>query len=62
MLRTRDEDGYLALQCDDCGQTTRVLEQTTIKGPKHFAAPVKGAPQLTVKRSAVQKRLYPRSA
>jgi hypothetical protein len=62
MLRTRDEKGYLALQCADCGQATRVLEKPAIKGPKHYAAPVKGAPLVTVKRVAAQKRSYPRSA
>ena len=50
MLRTRDEEGYLALQCADCGQETRVLEQPAIKGPKHYAVPVKGTPLVTVKR------------
>lgn len=61
MLRTRDEEGHLALQCSDCGQMTRVLSQPAVRGPKHHAAPVKGAPVLTVKRVAVQSR-YPRSA
>lgn len=62
MLRTRDEEGHLALQCADCGQETRVLEQPAIKGPKHYAVPVKGTPLLTVKRAGALKRTYPRSA
>ena len=61
MLKTRDEEGYLALQCMDCGQTTRVLERQAIKGPKLNATPVKGAPLVTVRRVAL-RRSYPRSA
>ncbi len=33
MLRTRDEQGYLALECADCGKTTRLFQQPVIKGP-----------------------------
>ena len=62
ILRTRDEEGNLALQCAECGQTTRVLDQPAIRGPKHHAAPVKGAPQLKVKRFDLRKLSYPRSA
>jgi hypothetical protein len=62
MLRTRDEDGHLALQCVDCGQETRVLTSSAIKGPKHHAVPAKGAPLIAAKRAAVQRRIYPRSA
>jgi hypothetical protein len=62
MLRTRDEEGHLALQCVECGQATRVLAQPAIKGPQHYAVPVKGAPLVTAKRLATQKRSYPRSA
>jgi hypothetical protein len=61
-LRTRDEGGYLALQCSVCGHATRVLEQAAITGPKHHAVPVKGAPQLKVNRLILQKPSYPRSA
>jgi hypothetical protein len=61
MLRTRDDDGFLALQCADCGHTRRVLDTPAIKGPKLHAAPVKGAP-LTSVRPARQERAYPRSA
>ena len=60
-FRTRDEEGYLALQCEDCGSVTRVLEQPTIKGPQLHAAPVKGAPAVTA-RVVPHKRSYPRSA
>ena len=62
MLKTRDDEGFLALQCSDCGQATRVLDRPAIKGPMHQAPPVKGAPMFTVKRVAAQKRNYPRSA
>jgi hypothetical protein len=62
MLKTRDEDGHLALQCVECGQATRVLVQPAIKGPKHHAAPVKGAPPLRATRIGSLKRAYPRSA
>jgi hypothetical protein len=60
-LRTRDEEGFLALQCADCGQVRRVLEKPTIKGPKLHAEPVKGAP-LTAVKHVRQDRTYPRSA
>lgn len=60
-IRTRDEEGYLALQCVDCGQMRRVLDQPPIKGPKLHAAPVKGAPVAAAKRVA-QERTYPRLA
>ena len=60
-LRTRDEEGFFALQCPDCGHVKRVLEKPAIKGPKFHAAPVKGAP-LTSVRPARQERMYPRSA
>src|SRR5688572_16485440 len=49
-LRTRDAEGYLALQCADCGQITRLFEQPVIKGPKHDVQPVKGAPIVRVRR------------
>ena len=62
LLRTRDEEGHLALQCGDCGRMTRVLVQPAIKGPKHYAVPVKGTPLLAAKRAVMQKRSYPRSA
>jgi hypothetical protein len=62
MLRTRDDQGHLALQCMDCGHTTRVLEQPPIRGPKHGAVPVKGAPLVSAKRAGVPKRAYPRLA
>ena len=61
MLRTRDEEGFLALQCADCGHTKRVLDKPAIKGPKLHASPVKGAP-LTSVRHARHERSYPRSA
>ena len=61
MLRIRDEEGFLTLQCADCGQAKRVLQKPTIKGPKHHAPPVKGAPVTSAKRVR-QERTYPRSA
>jgi hypothetical protein len=60
-LRTRDEEGHLALQCADCGQVTRVLATPTIKGPMLHATPVHGAPMTTV-RVVKQGRSYPRPA
>jgi hypothetical protein len=60
-LRTRDDEGFLALQCADCGQVTRLFEAPTIKGPKLHAAPVKGTPLTSVRRLR-QERTYPRSA
>jgi hypothetical protein len=62
MLRTRDEEGRLALECVECGHVTRVLQQQAIKGPKHHAVPVPGAPVLTPKPQPVRERRYPRSA
>jgi hypothetical protein len=61
LLRIRDEEGFLALQCADCGQVKRVLQKPVIKGPKHHAAPIKGAPLQSAKRVR-QERTYPRSA
>ena len=61
MLRTR-VDGSLALQCEDCGHITRVLEKPAIKGPRLHAEPVKGAPQATATRVVKDARNYPRSA
>lgn len=60
-LRTRDDEGFLALQCADCGQVRRVLDKPAIKGPKLHAAPVKGAPLTSAKR-VLQERSYSRSA
>jgi hypothetical protein len=62
MLKTRDADGHLALECADCGHVTRVLQQPAIKGPKHAPVPVAGAPVLKVKPLRVRERSYPRSA
>ena len=70
MLRTRDDEGHFALQCEDCGKTTRVFERPAIKGPRHHAAPVKGAPSYAVKRvftisrpsTPLRAGRYPRSA
>lgn len=62
MLRTRDEEGHLSLQCADCGEITRLFEQAVIKGPKHDVEPVKGAPIVTVKRVGTRQRQFPRSA
>ena len=61
-LRTRDEEGYLALQCADCGEIMRLFEQPVIKGPKHAVEPVKGAPIVKVKRVGTRQRQFPRSA
>jgi hypothetical protein len=61
MLRTRDEEGFLSLQCEDCGRTNRVMVRPAIKGPRFHAVPVKGAPLVTA-RIGVVKRSYPRSA
>jgi len=60
-LRTRDEEGFFALQCADCGHVKRVLDTPAIKGPKLHAAPVKGVPLTSVRR-ARQERMYPHSA
>jgi hypothetical protein len=62
MIKTRDAEGQLALECLDCGHVKRVLEQPAIKGPQHYAAPVAGAPVLKAKRLRVREREYPRSA
>lgn len=62
MLRTRDEQGQLALECVDCGHVRRVLQEPAIKGPKHYAVPVAGAPLLKVKQLRVRERSFPRSA
>jgi hypothetical protein len=62
MLKTRDDEGQLALECVDCGHVRRVLQQPAIKGPKHCAVPVPGAPVLKVKQLRVRERSYPRSA
>jgi hypothetical protein len=61
LLRIRDEEGFLALQCADCGRVQRVLQKPVIKGPKHHPAPIKGAPVTSAKRVR-QERTYPRSA
>lgn len=61
LLRTRDEEGFFALQCADCGHVKRVLDTPAIKGPRLHAEPVKGVPLTSVRR-ARQERLYPRSA
>jgi hypothetical protein len=61
-LRSRDEAGYLVLECADCGEITRLFEQPVIKGPKHDVAPVKGAPVLTLKRVGTRQQQYPRLA
>jgi hypothetical protein len=61
-LRTRDEEGHLALQCEDCGEITRLFEQPVIKGPKQHVEPVKGAPAVTVKRAGTRQRQFPRLA
>lgn len=62
MLKTRDAEGQLALECVDCGHVRRILQQPAIKGPKHCAVPVPGAPVLKVKQLRVRARSYPRSA
>ena len=62
LLRTRDEEGFLALQCEDCGETNRIMVGPAIKGPKFHAVPVKGAPLVTARRIGVLQRSYPRSA
>jgi hypothetical protein len=62
MLRTRDEEGQLALECTTCGSVKRVLDQPTIRGPKHHAGPVKGTPVLKVTSVRPRERSYPRSA
>ena len=61
-LRTRDAEGHLALQCETCGEVTRLFEQPVIKGPKHDVEPVKGAAIVTVKRVGTRQRQFPRSA
>lgn len=61
-MRTRDEEGHLVLQCEDCGGTTRLLEQPVIKGPKHYPAQVAGAPMIRATRGQTRERMFPRSA
>ena len=61
-IRTRDEEGHVVLQCEDCGGTTRLLEQPVIKGPKHHAATVAGAPAIKAQPAPARDRIYPRSA
>ena len=61
-LRARDDEGYLVLECADCGEVTRLFEQPVIKGPKHDVQPVKGAPVLTARRAGTRQLLFPRSA
>ena len=62
-IRTRDEDGHLALQCEDCGDTIRIFEQPVIKGPKHSQALVEGAPMIKAQRAFIpRERSFPRSA
>ena len=62
MPKTRDAEGLLALECVDCGHVRPVLQQPAIKGPKHRAHPVAGAPVLKVKQLRVRERSYPRTA
>lgn len=62
MLRTRDEEGYMALQCADCGCVTRVLDKPVIKGPRFRVEPVNGAPQTSARRVVKEAQSYPRSA
>ena len=63
MLKTRDAQGQLALECVDCGHMRLVLQQPAIKGPKHYAAPVPGAPVVKVKQQLRgRERSYPRMA
>jgi len=61
-LRTRDEDGHLMLQCEDCGKTTRLFEEPVIKGPKQYQARVAGTPMISARRVPTRERIYPRSA
>ena len=61
-LRTRDEEGYLALECADCGRVTRLFEQPVIKGPRHEVQPVKGAPLVSVRRVGTRHQQFPRLA
>lgn len=60
-LRTRDGEGYLVLQCTECGEVTRLFEQPLIKGPRHIVEPVKGAPSLKARKVAPRERQFPRS-
>ena len=41
---TRDAQGRLILQCQDCGSVTRVLESAVIKGPAHDQVETLGVP------------------
>ena len=61
-LRTRDEEGHLSLECEDCGGTTRLFDQPMIKGPKHHPQRVEGVPMIRAKRVQTLDRAYPRSA
>ena len=60
MLRTRDEEGCLVLQCASCGRVTRVVETPAIKGPKFHPTPVHGTPQIAARRAVKPTRAYPR--
>ena len=62
MLKTRNAEGQLALECVDCGHVRPILQQPAIKGPRHRALPVPGAPVLRVKQLRVRERSYPRTA
>ena len=61
-LKTRDAEGYLALECADCGEITRLFDQPVIKGPKLNVEPVKGTPIVSIKRVGTRQRQFPRSA
>lgn len=54
-LRTRDKEGYLALECAECGHVRRVLQQPAIKGPRFHAAPLRGVPVTHVRRVTEQR-------
>ncbi len=62
LLRMRDEEGYLALQCADCGRVTRVLDKPVIKGPRFHVEPVNGVPQIAARRVVEEAQSYRRSA
>jgi len=62
MLRTRDADGHLALECADCGHVRPVLQEAVIRGPRHRTVPVAGAPEVKVKKLRLLDRRYPRPA
>jgi len=61
-IRTRDEDGHLALECETCGVTIRLFEQPVIKGPKHSPALVEGTPMIKARPAFGRELSYPRSA